>query len=75
MSISKLLKSKAITDTKQPNSNSYFCSELAASLYRYLGLIDPNKSEARYWPRDFADGNGLQLLNGCSLDAERQLIF
>ena len=34
---------------------TYFCSELAARLYKELGLLDEEKSSTRYYPVDFSD--------------------
>jgi len=37
--LNKLLKFKSVTYSKDSHK-SYFCSELVAELYRFLGLLD-----------------------------------
>jgi hypothetical protein len=36
--------------------------------------LDETKSSTQYWPKDFADGKGIEILNG-ALDPERELVF
>jgi len=45
----------------------YFCSELVGKALKSVGLLDEKKSSGRYWPVDFAEVSGLQLLRGAVL--------
>jgi hypothetical protein len=47
---SSVLKRTEDDDKKK----TYFCSELAARLYKELGLLDEEKSSTRYYPVDFS---------------------
>jgi hypothetical protein len=67
LTATKLLKDKVVS---HEDKTTYFCSELVATLYRYLGLLDPNKGATQYWPKDFSNKGQLEILNG-SLDPER----
>ena len=71
ISISKLFKFQSkISDFDGSEKKNYFCSELVATLYKHLGLLEPYKSATQYWPKDFSDNEGLKILNG-ALDPER----
>ena len=69
LSIPKLFRFKSVAYSHE-DKRSFFCSELVATLYKYMGILEPTKSSTQYWPKDFADGNGLQILGG-ALDPER----
>lgn len=71
LSPGKLLKFKAVSHEEKKD---YFCSELVGTLYRHLGLLDPEKAATQYWPKDFSDKGSLNILNG-ALDPERELVF
>ena len=68
LSLPKLLKFKSMESHDE--KKSYFCSELVGTLYKFLGLLDPEKSATQYWPKDFSDKGNLNMRNG-ALDAER----
>lgn len=75
ISLSKLLKFQSkLGDFDGSDKNNYFCSELVATLYKHLGLLEHKKSSTQYWPKDFSDHEGLQILNG-ALDPEREIVF
>lgn len=43
--------------TKLSKGKGYFCSELLAELYTYIGLLEPKKSTGLYWPGKLIEGN------------------
>ncbi len=59
-----------ITDDK-----SYFCSELVASAYKCLGILPKGMAASQYWPGNFSNRGGLQLLEGAILEDEQQIEF
>lgn len=49
-------------------SKSYFCSELVATAYKRLGLLDIENASSSYWPGEFSqESTNLKLLKGASL--------
>ena len=49
---------------------SFFCSELVASAYKRIGILDPDKAASSYWPGDFSTekkSNEVKLLRGAYL--------
>lgn len=58
---------------KIKESKSYFCSELVATAYKRLNLLDPEKAASKYWPGEFSQedrSNEIRLLNGARLGDE-----
>lgn len=53
-----------------PEDKSYFCSELVASLYKYLGLLPTEISSSNYWPGSFSTETSLKLLKNAYLSPE-----
>lgn len=68
LSIPKLLRFKSAMEHEQ--KTSYFCSELVAKLYKFLGILPVDVSSTQYWPKHFSDAYGLSL-QGASLHPER----
>ena len=56
------LLNMSLSDAKEISHKTYFCSELVASLYKALGLLEKTKSATQYWPVTFA--KDLNLLRG-----------
>jgi len=54
---------------------TYFCSEIVAEGYKFLGLLPPKACAARYVPGDFAEGRYLGLPHGASLGSELKIYF
>lgn len=44
--------------------DTYFCSQLVARLYKFLGLIDQKVSSKKYLPKSFSDAGSLKILGG-----------
>lgn len=65
-----MIDSKTIQEDR-----TFFCSELIASIYKYLGLIDLEKSSAQYWPGCFSDKNDLYFENGAKFSKEYLIDF
>lgn len=42
-------------DISEGNQTGFFCSELVASLYQYLGIITKTKPASAYWPCSFGN--------------------
>jgi hypothetical protein len=57
------------------NQDGFFCSELVASAYKLVGLLDPNTVSARYLPVHFTQKKHLKLLKGAKLSNEYGLIL
>ena len=36
-------------------NTTFFCSELVAAAYKFLGLIDENIPASNFWPNDFSN--------------------
>ena len=53
----------------------FFCSELAASLYKHIGILPKDRSSSSYWPVHFTLNENLQLINGASLGSEMLINF
>jgi len=72
----KLFRSKNEEDKDEciKPTKSFFCSELVATAYKRLGLLEEDKSASKYWPGDFA-GDNIALLEGASLSKEFTLTF
>ncbi|CAG9331344.1 unnamed protein product [Blepharisma stoltei] len=51
-----------IDQHRQPgDEDNYFCSELIASAYKALGILNQNIASSRYWPGDFESKNSIPL--------------
>jgi len=52
----KLFRNKNDEDSAPviKSNKSYFCSELVATAYKRLGLLDPEKAASKYWPGEFS---------------------
>lgn len=68
----KLIKQWSSQDK---GKRSYFCSELVAKAYKMMGLIEKDKASARYWPVDFTERGGLQLLQGAALGRQKTIVL
>ena len=64
------MRFKSIIYSHDDRKRTYFCSELIATLYKYLGILDPNKPAAHYWPKNFSDEGHLNMIDS-ALDPER----
>ncbi|CDW74624.1 UNKNOWN [Stylonychia lemnae] len=77
---SKLLRKKCESDTQSviKGDKTYFCSELVASAYKRLGILEYELAASKYWPGDFSQENGekqVKFLNGAKLGEELLLDF
>ena len=71
---SKTLKEgKDAADIKE--DRTFFCSELVAKAYKSMGILETQKSSAKYWPADFSTEKDLQLVQGISLSDELLIEF
>ena len=69
---SKIFRKKCESDTAEviKDDKTYFCSELVASAYKRLGLLDKELAASKYWPGDFSQEDSskkLTLLKGAYL--------
>ena len=55
--------------------NGYFCSELIASIYKFLGFLRRDIKSSQYLPGNFSSEYNLELLNGAVLDDEYLIEF
>ena len=70
LNIDKLFqfKSKLVRTDEEEEKKTYFCSELAARLYKELGIFDEEKSSTNYFPVDFSQKGKLNFVKpGVSL--------
>ena len=53
---SKLLRKKCDSDTNNiiKDDKTYFCSELVASAFKRLGILDSELAASKYWPGHFS---------------------
>ncbi len=77
VNIWRLVQKYSTTDSVNiiPENKSYFCSELIASLYKFLGLLPAEICSANYWPGSFSTETGIRLLNGARLEKEQLVDF
>ncbi len=76
----KILRKKCESDTAEviKDDKTYFCSELVASAYKRLGLLDKDLAASKYWPGDFSSedqSRGVKLLNGSKFSEEFLIDF
>ena len=71
LSAAKLLRTRNEIESTEDirKCKTFFCSELIATAYKKLGLLDNQKAASKYWPGDFADEQ-LELQEGASLSKE-----
>mmetsp|Transcript_4900 Transcript_4900/g.7259 ORF Transcript_4900/g.7259 Transcript_4900/m.7259 type:complete len:541 (+) Transcript_4900:12-1634(+) len=62
----KLLRRKAATKPDE----SFFCSELVASAYQNLGVLDKTIAASTFYPKSFAQKSGIKFTGGGSLGPE-----
>ena len=67
-SLSKMLKRVSVQEEQEGNikreeKNSFFCSELVAALYKYLGILERTKSSTQYWPGSFEEDEDLHFVS------------
>ena len=71
-----MFKSKLKRTDEEEEKKTYFCSELAARLFKELGILDENKSSTTYYPVDFSQKGSLNIVKpGVSLGHERIICF
>ena len=69
-------KSKLKRTNEEEEKKTYFCSELAARLYKELGILDEEKSSTNYYPVDFSQKGKLKFIKpGVSLGNEKIISF
>eukprot|EP00347_Sterkiella_histriomuscorum_P001620 403371331 len=76
----KLLRQKCDSDNSQiiKDDKGYFCSELVASAYKRLGILDQERAASKYWPGDFSQENAnsqSQFRNGAYLGEQYTIDF
>tara|TARA_B110000285_G_scaffold232874_1_gene305121 strand:- start:102 stop:497 length:396 start_codon:yes stop_codon:yes gene_type:complete len=52
--VQKTNESEADTNQAIPRDRGFFCSELIALVYKYLGLLPKEKAASQYWPGSFS---------------------
>ena len=62
-------------DPEDEKSRTYFCSELIAACYKYMGLLEKEKPSSTYIPKDFSDKGSINMINNSALEPERRIIF
>jgi hypothetical protein len=67
--------SSTLKKSPEEEKQSFFCSELAARLYKELGLLDEKKSSTSYYPVDFSEKGGMRLLRDGKLGPEQVIAF
>ena len=67
-----LLKNRNKPEVIPGNEDTFFCSELVASAYKVMRLLDSTKASYKYYPSHFAGSAKLELLKG-SLKQERDI--
>ncbi len=73
---SKIFRKRYENDAENIKENkTYFCSELVASAYKCIGLLDKQVSATQYWPGNFASGGDINLLQGSYLEDEQLMEF
>lgn len=63
---------------KEKKEETFFCSELVATAFQKVGLLDDSKPGSSYWPGQFSNenrGKEIELLKGAKLGIEHTLIF
>ena len=77
ISLGKLLSLKEIVyeSAQEEKDRTFFCSELIAALYKYLGILDPGKASSTYLPKDFTDRGSISMIKNAALQAERRIVF
>lgn len=69
-------KSKLNRSEQEEENKTYFCSELAARLYKELGLLNEDKSSTTYFPVDFSQKGYMTIIReGVSIGNERIISF
>ena len=73
----KLFASKEIEfdDPEDEKNRTYFCSELIAACYKYMGLLEKDRASSNYIPKDFSDKGSVNMINNTALEPERRIIF
>ena len=75
----ELIVSKLSNNTKNESENetktNYFCSELVASLYMNLGILDKKIPSKNYLPGSFSSDANIEFLNEASLGLEYIIDF
>mmetsp|Transcript_5580 Transcript_5580/g.9320 ORF Transcript_5580/g.9320 Transcript_5580/m.9320 type:complete len:246 (+) Transcript_5580:225-962(+) len=56
-------------------ARTYFCSEIVAEGYKFLGLLPPDSCAARYVPGDFSEGSQLAFPEGVTIGGEFKIAF
>lgn len=67
--------SSTLKKSPEEEKQDFFCSELAARLYKELGLLDEKKASSSYYPVDFSEKGGMRLLRSARLEQERVIAF
>lgn len=69
-------KSKLVRTEEEESNKTYFCSELAARLYKELGILSEERSSSMYFPVDFSQKGDLRIIKeGVSVGEERIISF
>lgn len=63
-----------IYDPLIDTEKTFFCSELVATAYKYIGILPVEKSACTYWPGTFSVESNMKLLQG-SLGDEYKIEF
>ena len=77
LKLGKFVKKTDSTDYDEniKDSKTYFCSEIAASIFKNLGLLPSNRAACNYWPVDFSSKSKMKLLEGAYLEPEKLIEF
>ena len=77
LNLSKICRKKCTKDAAAhiEKSQSYFCSELIASAFKRVQLLDEHKSASQYWPGDFSKEKKIDLKQGAWFGEEYLIDF
>lgn len=72
--LQKYSEGDSVADVEKKDKG-YFCSELAAVIFKQLELLPEDISSAQYWPGSFSAEVLLPLKKGATLGDEYMLYF
>ena len=70
----KLLRRNSSEEAVELQSD-FFCSELMAKAYKYIGILDNSKGSNRFWPVDFTDRGSIPFIGANYLGFEKLIIL
>ena len=64
-----------IKEEKHDEKKGYFCSELVASAFKSIGLLDSRLSSCQYWPGTFSSEKKIKLNHGYRFSNEVTILL